>query len=108
MEHFVGEVNERWEETEATELAAFALWKINNIHPFVNGNGRTARSICYFILSVKSGGFLPGKPILPEMLRLTERDRHISLLREADAGDLKPLINFVRELMTKQITSSTS
>jgi hypothetical protein len=31
-----------------TELAAYGLWRLNWIHPFVEGNGRTARAVCYF------------------------------------------------------------
>ena len=69
MDDLVNELNWRWQAAEPFELAAYALWRINNIHPFVNGNGRTARAVCYFILCVKLGGLLPGSTILPEMLR---------------------------------------
>ncbi len=61
MDDFVNLVNRYWEATDPLALSAFALWRINHIHPFVNGNGRTARAVCYFILCVKAGGLLPGK-----------------------------------------------
>ena len=50
---------------DASAAAAYALWRINRIHPFENGNGRTARAVCYYILCVRSGGWLPGRTILP-------------------------------------------
>ena len=31
-------------------MAAFALWRVNHIHPFRDGNGRTARGAAYLIL----------------------------------------------------------
>ena len=78
MDDFINMVNWGWQSTDSVELAAYALWRINHIHPFINGNGRTARAVCYFILCVKSGGLLPGKEILPELLRRDEtRERYL-------------------------------
>ena len=31
-------------------LASLALWSVNAVHPFSDGNGRTARCLCFFIL----------------------------------------------------------
>ena len=108
MDDFVNLVNRYWETTDLFFLAAFALWRINNIHPFVNGNGRTARAVCYFILCVKSGGLLPGDTILPEVLRNEpNRTRYVRALQRADQGDennLDDLIQLIRELLHKQIT----
>ncbi len=104
MDDFVNVVNWRWQSSDATELAAYALWRINYIHPFVNGNGRTARAVCYFILCVKSGGLLPGKTILPEMLRTDPARRtYVDSLQEADNGDLDLLVTLIRTLITRQI-----
>ena len=67
MDDFVNSVNRSWEQTDPVVLATYVLWRINNIHPFINGNGRTARASCYFVLCVKAGGWLPGETILPEL-----------------------------------------
>lgn len=69
MDDFVNEVNRHWHETDAVALATYVLWRINNIHPFINGNGRTARAASYFALCLKSGGWLAGTTILPELIR---------------------------------------
>lgn len=107
MDDFVNLVNRHWETTNPLVLSAFALWRINHIHPFVNGNGRTARAVCYFILCVKSGGFLPGKTILPEILRTEpHRTRYFKALQRADKGDknnLDELIELIRELLHSQM-----
>ena len=44
MDDFVNIVNRRWEKADPVWLAAYVLWRLNHIHPFINGNGRTARA----------------------------------------------------------------
>lgn len=66
MDDFVNEVNRSWNQADPVLLATFVLWRLNNIHPFINGNGRTARAACYFVLCVQAGGWLRGKTILPD------------------------------------------
>ena len=107
MTDFVNEVNWLWEHTDATALAAYALWRINYIHPFVNGNGRTARAICYFILCVKSGGLLPGRVTLLQLLRETKRQECEAALKLADENaDLAPLIALVKEAISIQLEAT--
>ena len=62
MNGFINEVNRFWETSDISVLAAYCLWRLNYIHPFINGNGRTARVLCYFVVCVKSGGWLRGEP----------------------------------------------
>lgn len=62
MDDFVNTVNRWWDSADTLELSAFVLWRLNRIHPFVNGNGRTARAACYFVLCVKEGGWLGALP----------------------------------------------
>ncbi|MBA3520868.1 MAG: Fic family protein [Rhizobiales bacterium] len=66
-----------------TELAAYGLWRLNWIHPFVEGNGRTARATCYYILCVRSGALLPGRKVLPERIK-ESRTGYESGLQAAD------------------------
>ena len=66
MDDFVNSVNLIWNGSDPFFLSAFVLWRLNHIHPFINGNGRTARACCYFVLCVKAGGWMSGKSILPE------------------------------------------
>ena len=114
MDDFVNEVNRYWDDLEEVSLAAHVLWRLNWIHPFINGNGRTARAACYFVLCVKLGGWLPGTTILPELLRRPEnRDRYVQALRHADTtewnGDmhdsLSPMTRLLFELLQEQQSS---
>ena len=58
MDDFVNVVNHRWDKADPIWLTAYVLWRLNNIHPFINGNGRTARAACYFVLCVKVEGWV--------------------------------------------------
>ena len=114
MDDFVNEVNRYWDELDEVSLAAYVLWRLNWIHPFINGNGRTARAACYFALCVKLGGWLPGTIILPELLRRPEnRDRYVQALRHADTAEwngdmhdfLSPMTRLLFELLHEQQSS---
>jgi len=109
MDDFVNSVNWQWEATDAVALAAFVLWRLNYIHPFINGNGRTARAASYFVLCLKARGWLNGTPILPELIR-REHDQYIAALRQADrlamAGDpafLRDLHQLLARLIQEQL-----
>ena len=104
VRHLMEEINWLWGSLPSPSLAALALWKVNAIHPFVNGNGRTARAVCYFILCVKAGGIVPGTVTVPEMLRTEPiRTEYIAALRQADKSDGKPLTDLVERLLTEQM-----
>jgi Fic family protein len=83
MDRFVSFIHENWYVLSPTQLAAYALWRMLWIHPFIEGNGRTARAICYYILSARVGRVLPGKTIVPERIR-DNRAPYIASLRKAD------------------------
>lgn len=50
MKNFFSEYNEKKKELHPLELAAWVHWRIVRIHPFQDGNGRTARLLMNFIL----------------------------------------------------------
>lgn len=110
MDDFVNTVNRGWESSDPVALSTFVLWRMNNIHPFINGNGRTARAASYFVLCVKSGGWLPGETILPELIR-QNRDEYVAALKGADASsragalDLSVLHALVSRLLAEQLQS---
>lgn len=97
MDDMINMVNVNWTETDAVALATYVLWRLNWIHPFINGNGRTARAASYFVLCVKSGGWLRGKTILPELIR-RERLAYVTALQEADSEAAKGNDNFLAPL----------
>lgn len=110
MNMFVDEVNRHWDGSDPVFLASFVLWKLNAIHPFVNGNGRTARVTAYFVLCLKAGGWLPGDVLLPELIR-RNRDEYVAALKLGDASlstgglDLSVLHAFLSKLLAEQLPS---
>jgi fido (protein-threonine AMPylation protein) len=94
----------------ALKAAAYALWRINWIHPFAGGNGRTARAVAYLILCIDFGGPLPGKPQMPTLIA-GRREAYEAALRIADAGEaqgvarLEPMTALVSETIIQQLRS---
>jgi hypothetical protein len=113
MDDFINLVNRMWEATDEVVLAAFVLWRLNWIHPFINGNGRTARAACYFVLCLKAGRWLPGTTILPELI-VRERARYVDALKQVDdslvagALNLAPLHTLLAALVAEQLNGAAS
>ena len=78
-------VNESWENRTPVHLAAYLMWRLNWIHPFFGGNGRTARAISYLVLCARLGFRLPGKVTIPDQI-VNRRKDYIAALRSADAA----------------------
>ena len=108
MDQYISHVQEDWFVSSPTALAAYGLWRLNWIHPFVDGNGRTARAICYFLLCVRTGAVLPGRKIIPERIRET-RPHYVHALRTADAAwengtlDVSVLEEYLASLLGQQL-----
>lgn len=82
----------RWLRTDAKNLhpldrAALAHHRFAAIHPFIDGNGRTARLIMNLLL------LRDGYP--PTVILRANRQQYYSVLAQADRGNAKPLVNFV-------------
>ena len=107
MDDLVNELNWQWKAAKPFDLAAHALWRINNIHPFVNGNGRTARAVCYFVLCVKLGGILPQGTRFLEVLKQEpiRGNDYVPALQEADKGNLGRLTALIVNLVQKQVAT---
>ncbi len=108
MDRFLSTIHENWFDWSATEFAAYGLWRLVWIHPFVEGNGRTARAVCYYLLCVRSGALLPGRKIVPERIR-DDRAPYYAALRAADKAwnegdlDVSELEALVADLLTAQL-----
>lgn len=92
VENMCDYVNERWRDATAIHLAAYLVWRLNWIHPFADGNGRTARMICYVVMSIKIGGVLAGTPTIPEQI-VDNRVPYFEALDEADEAYNKDRID---------------
>lgn len=108
MDDFVNQVNIAWGQMDPIALAAYVLWRLNYIHPFINGNGRTARACCYYVICVIQGNVLPGSETLPELLE-RNRDAYVDALRLVDKSlttgtlDLTPLHGLLSQLLREQL-----
>jgi Fic family protein len=77
-------VNENWD-SAPVHLAAYLMWRLNWIHPFFGGNGRTARAISYLALCARLGFKIPGTPTIPESI-VAEREPYYLALKSADTA----------------------
>jgi len=68
IEELCDYVNDKWTEKSPLHLASYVMWKLNWIHPFTDGNGRTSRAASYLILCLRLGYLLPGKLTIPEQI----------------------------------------
>jgi Fic family protein len=95
MDEFFNELFQLGNRGDALDVAAFALWKINWVHPFKNGNGRTARAFAYACLCVKLGAVLPGSPTVIDQI-MTNRPEYEACIREGDASHAAGNLNLAR------------
>jgi Fic family protein len=108
MDQFISFIHENWYGLTSTELAAYGLWRLNWIHPFIEGNGRTARATCYYLMCAREGRLLPGRKIVPERIR-ENRDPYYEALRAADRAwddghfNLKEMDNYLAGLLAAQL-----
>lgn len=92
---------EAWVKGAATnhhiiEVAAMAHHRFVAIHPFVDGNGRTARLVMNVLL------MQVGYP--PTVIMKTNRRQYYRVLGQADNGNSKPLVNFVGRAVERSLT----
>jgi Fic family protein len=75
----------------------------------VEGNGRTARAACYYLICMKQGRVLPGKRIVPERIR-ENRDPYYAALKAADRKwdeghlDVSVMAEYLAELLKGQLS----
>ncbi len=77
------------------ELAATTHYKLVAIHPFFDGNGRTARLIMNVIL-MQSGYLLA-------IILKNDRKKYYDVLSKADKNDLTPFIYFVARAVERSL-----
>jgi Fic family protein len=112
MDQFFSLIHENWTVIDhPTGLAAYALWRLNWIHPFVEGNGRTARAACYYLICMKAERLLPGQKIVPERIR-ENRAPYYEALQSADQAweqgqyNIADLTQYLGGLLADQLSDS--
>jgi Fic family protein len=110
VEHMCDYINDNWEKSSPVHLAAYALWKLNWIHPFTDGNGRTARAVSYLLLCLRLGYRLPGTNTIPEQIS-KDKTPYYRALEAADSAltagkiDLAVLEDLLSALLANQLVS---
>jgi len=72
-------VSDEWSTKTPIHLSAYVMWRLNWIHPFADGNGRTSRAVSYLVLCVKSGNLLPGNKTIPEQITQSKQPYYDAL-----------------------------
>jgi len=101
VEELCDYVIENWSKP-AIHLAAYSLWRLNWIHPFTDGNGRTARVISYLVLSIRLGYRLPGKKTIPDFIA-ENKQPYYAALEVADTGQLEEMESYIEGLLHEQL-----
>ncbi|HEY2213357.1 MAG TPA: Fic family protein [Bradyrhizobium sp.] len=103
-------VNDNWNKASAVHLASYVMWRLNWIHPFADGNGRTSRILSFVVLSIKIEAVLPGTPTLPDLI-VDHRAEYEDALDAADDAwkadkiDVSRMEELVSGLLARQLTN---
>jgi Fic family protein len=109
VEELCDYVNDSWEKSTPIHLAAYVMWRLNWIHPFADGNGRTSRILAYVVLSIRAGFVLPGTPTIPDQI-VDNRTPYFDALDAADEAfkhggiiDVSRMEELISSLLASQL-----
>jgi len=112
VEELCDYVNEHWDAATAVHLAAYVMWRLNWIHPFADGNGRTARAVSYLVLCMKMGCRVPGTTTIPDLIS-SNKNPYYEALEAADEAwasndqiELSALEEMLGDLLAAQLVSA--
>lgn len=110
VEEMCDYVNANWNRTPI-HLASYVMWRLNWIHPFVDGNGRTTRTVSFVVLCVRLGYRVPGSPTIPEQIS-ANKPPYYAALEHADEVfasekriDLTDMESLLSKLLATQLAS---
>lgn len=109
IEELCDYVNDHWTESTPIHLASYVMWKLNWIHPFTDGNGRTSRAASYLVLCLRAGYLLPGRLTIPDQIAEDKSPYYLALeaadtaWTEKKAIDLAAMEKLLAELLARQL-----
>ena len=95
MRKLINWLREKRKKIPLVELAALVHHKLVYIHPFFDGNGRTARLIMNLFLMQQ------GYPLA--MVLKNDRKKYYRFLSQADKGNLAPFVNFIGQMVERSL-----
>jgi Fic family protein len=112
VEEMCDYINDNWDTATPLHLAAYSMWRMNWIHPFADGNGRTARAVPYMNLCMKMQSRIPGPRTLPDQIAgnkkpyydaLEAADGHWTSQKAINLTELEVLLG---DLLAAQLVSA--
>jgi len=110
VEELCDYVNENWQHRSALHLSAYVMWRLNWIHPFTDGNGRTSRAASYLVLCLRTHCLLPGRKTIPDQIA-EEKTPYYKALEVADEAwalgkiDLTMMEDLLSDMLAKQLAA---
>lgn len=101
-------IDRSWNNLLPVDIASYVMWRINWIHPFFGGNGRTARAASYLVLCAKLGFLPPGKETIQELIA-ENREPYYRALQSADAAwergilDISDMRQVIADALAEQL-----
>jgi Fic family protein len=114
MAGMIAYIQQHWDDRNLIHLSAFTLWRLCWIHPFPNGNGRTARAVAYLVLCARNGRLFSPKNTVIEQIQANKMP-YYQTLRMADDqyaqfGNvdeaLRPMEELMSDLLKEQIRAA--
>lgn len=88
-------VKKHWNKIHIVELSAIVHHMISHIHPFADGNGRTARLVMNLLLMQK------GFPIT--VILNNDRKKYYDTLAKSDRGDYSSFVRFIAQAVERSL-----
>ncbi|HAL50193.1 MAG: Filamentation induced by cAMP protein Fic [Candidatus Uhrbacteria bacterium GW2011_GWD1_41_16] len=95
MHDLISWLNQQKNKTNIIELAALLHHKLVHIHPFFDGNGRTARLTMNLLL------MQAGYPLV--IILKNDRKKYYDVLEMADGGKYEPLVKFIAQSIERSL-----
>lgn len=95
MQNFVKWLGANQYKLHPIELAALAHHKLAHIHPFFDGNGRTARMLMNLILLQRE------YPLI--IILKNDRKKYYEALANGDAGNFKPIVGLIARAVERSL-----
>jgi len=110
VEELCDYVNTCWDRSPL-HLASYVMWRLNWIHPFFDGNGRTTRTTSFVVLCVRLGYRVPGSNTIPDQIS-QNKTPYYDALEAADAAydkhkkiDVSAMETLIGSLLANQLAT---
>lgn len=109
-------VNSNWrtrrdELADAIHISAYLMWRVNWIHPFRDGSGRTSRAVSYLAFGARLGQVIQGSPTIADCI-VENKQPYYNALDTADAAwkdgvlDVSAMEALLSRLLEQQLSSA--